>query len=433
MAVAMLLAACLYVLSAPGWEVLASGHEHINAGASGEWEDLLGKWKSLAETSAVMLLIGVYMFRTALLPTAGGWGVWPAIERMERITAVVMLYVIILAGSNNSLTVVKAVIAIMWLLAAWGAIPYAKSSTIVKGLCALVMVPLLHIEDVGSILSIPGMIAVLAASIHTVSGAIWAGGGISIYTALALKPELPASQFKLLLERFRIGAATACCGILLSSLLILLLGSSTGEEWKSGSESIWLMCKLLLILVIVWIAKGGYGRWRQAGDDELRLRYRYKQRLRVSLGLTVPVLLISALTSPPIPGGATLKETIYWHVMGEEAHMSLRIREQNAGRQQVRLDIWLPAGMGKPIAAEVTLHHGEEAAEVPLIYKEGGPDPYGYEGFDKYTYEANGRYMTKSGSWTMQVIAIDRGQKKHTYEKVEDIPTENVHQSNELN
>ena len=114
-----------------------------------------------------------------------------------------------------------------------------------------------------------------------------------------------------------------------------------------------------------------------------------------------------------------LKEPIYWHVMGVEAHMSLRINESSGGEQHVRMDIWLPSGTGKPVSARVMLHHDEQTVEVPIIFKEGGPDPYGFEGFDKFTYEAEGSYIAESGSWTMKVIVTDGGKKQIAYEKVE--------------
>ncbi|GIQ65948.1 hypothetical protein PACILC2_45160 [Paenibacillus cisolokensis] len=41
-AVMLLAATCLYVLSASGWEAVASGHEHLHGETSGEWANLFG-------------------------------------------------------------------------------------------------------------------------------------------------------------------------------------------------------------------------------------------------------------------------------------------------------------------------------------------------------------------------------------------------------
>jgi hypothetical protein len=421
----LLTAVCLYVPSAPGWEAAASsGHEHMHAEVSGEWSGLLVKLKSFAEMSSVMLLLGVFVFRAVLLPASGEREVWPAIGWIERIASVAALYALMLAGSNNSLTIIKVAVAIVWLLAVWEIFTPAKLSTVLKTLCALVLVPLLHMESVGAFLSITGTIAVLVSSIHTASLAVWIGGGVSVYAALARKPELSGPQLQLLLARFMTWAAAACCGIVFSSLIGLFPGPGADgrAEWMSRPEDILILFKLLLILVIVWVATDGYRRWRRAGDEEMRFRFRYKQSVRFSLSLTVLVMLVSALVSTPVPGGSVLKEPIYWHVMGQEAHMSLRIREWSGRGQQVRLDIWLPSGTGNPVSAEVALRRDEKGVKVPILYKEGGPDPYGFEGFDKYTYESEGNYMAGSGSWTIEVVVTDGRQKRHTYEKVEVIP-----------
>lgn len=415
-------AACLYLMSVTGWEVVASGHEHMHAEGSVEWPDLFDKLKRLIEISSVMVLVGVNIFRSAIFPASGGHKAWSMIERIEQIAALVTLYAIILTGSNNTLMLVKVTVAVIWLLISWKAIPHPKISSAIKGLCALVIIPLLHIENVQTFLSLQGVISVLAASIHTAAGAIWFGGGISIYAALSRKPELPSHQVRLLISRFMTLATVALCSIVLTSLIKLSLSLSMWTEWKSGPNGILVLLKLLLTLVIVWVATIGYRRWRRAGNDEMSIRFHYKQSLRFSLSLTVLVLLISVLISAPATGGTVLMEPIYWHVMGEDAHMTLRVRDQSGGAQHITLDIWLPSGMGKPISTEVIFHRDKEKVEASMIYKEGGPDPYGFEGFDKYTYEAKGSYISESGSWIMDVNVTDEARKKHTYEKMEVIP-----------
>lgn len=411
----------LYV-SVSGWEVVASGHEQMHAEASAGWPELFNKLMSFGEISAVMVLVGVYVFHAAILPASGVYKSWPKIERIERIATLVTLYAMIFAGSNNTLTLVRVTIAIIWLLVAWKAIPHSEISSILKGLCALLIIPLLHIENVQTFLSLQGVVLVLLDSIHTASGAIWFGGGISFYAALARKPELPGPQVRMLLARFMTWTAAALCGIVLTSLINLTLNSSMWTEWKSGPNGILVFLKLSLILVMVWAVTKGYRHWKGAGNDETSLRFRYKQSLRFSLSLTVLVLLISVLISAPATGAPVLKGPVYWHVMGETAHMSLRVRERSGGVQHVTLDIWLPTGMGKPVSTEVIFHRDHLSAEASMNYMQGGPDPYGFIGFDKYTYETEGSYITEKGSWIMEVKAIDEAGRKHTYEKVEVIP-----------
>jgi len=46
-------------------------------------------------------------------------------------------------------------------------------------------------------------------------------------------------------------------------------------------------------------------------------------------------------------------EPLYWHVMGDKAHMSLRANFVSKTEQTFRLDIWLPHGVGAPVQAQV--------------------------------------------------------------------------------
>ena len=204
MAACLLGAVILVFLFAAGWGVSASGHEHMHAEASGEWAGLLDKLKRLTETGTVMVLIGVFVFRTAILPASGEQESWPMIERLERICSIATLYALMLTGSNTTLAIVNVVFAIVWLLVAWGESLPPQISTYIRGMCALALILFLHAKGIETVLSMEGIFTLLLSSIDTLSGAIWVGGGLSIYMALARKPELSGSQLRLLLERFMI-------------------------------------------------------------------------------------------------------------------------------------------------------------------------------------------------------------------------------------
>lgn len=147
------------------------------------------------------------------------------------------------------------------------------------------------------------------------------------------------------------------------------------------------------------------------------------RRLIVALLAAVILCVLSAvLKASPFFDRKVMGEAVYWHVMGEDAHMSLRVREQSGGRQTVRLDMWLPSEIGEPLSAGVILRHEDKTVEVPVLFKEGGADPYGFEGFDKYTYEAEGRFISVRGLWTMEVAVTDQNSKLYNYKKDEIIP-----------
>lgn len=142
----------------------------------------------------------------------------------------------------------------------------------------------------------------------------------------------------------------------------------------------------------------------------------------IAAGCLVALFLAKPALTRFASGGGVLKEPVYWHVMGKDAHMSLRIRDEKRGKQTLRLDIWLPTGLGEPGAAAVALQRNGLRTEVPLHFAEGGPDPYGFEGFDKYTYESAGRFINESGSWILKVDVTDSANGTYSFEKEENIP-----------
>lgn len=123
----------------------------------------------------------------------------------------------------------------------------------------------------------------------------------------------------------------------------------------------------------------------------------------------------------------TKAEPFYWHVMGEQAHMSLRIKQEKKGRESVRLDVWLPTAAGAPQQPAVAYFRpGETPAAarfVPLALASGGPDPYGFEGFHKFTYTAPaGAYLGDGGAWRIKVTFAETSGQVHEYEKLVEAP-----------
>jgi hypothetical protein len=150
--------------------------------------------------------------------------------------------------------------------------------------------------------------------------------------------------------------------------------------------------------------------------------------VRAEIVLAAALFILAGMlsTTPPPAVGAGM-EPVYWHEMGERAHMSIRISSGGNGQQTVRLDAWLPSGTGAPIRTELLLEAkiGEQAndqlslpLQVPLSFVEGGPDPYGYEGFHKYTYEAIGNFMAAGvEQWGITVRITDSLHQTFTYDK----------------
>jgi hypothetical protein len=112
-------------------------------------------------------------------------------------------------------------------------------------------------------------------------------------------------------------------------------------------------------------------------------------------------------------------ESISWHQMGERAHMSFRIHPGSPD-QNFKLDVWLPTGEGKPSQVSVRLKELKETASemvLPMTYLNGGADPYGFEGFDKYTYSAKETLFKMYGEWRVNIQITDAEDQVFNYEK----------------
>ncbi|MCA0756120.1 copper resistance protein CopC/CopD [Paenibacillus sp. N4] len=155
---------------------------------------------------------------------------------------------------------------------------------------------------------------------------------------------------------------------------------------------------------------------------------------RLMFGVRLEVLLAVCLfglagwlssSSPPMEAaGKQGQEPFYWHVMGEQAHMSVRISDESPSRvQQVRLDVWLPEGMGQPAAASMNVAGGAgsspdiEPVVIPLELQPLEEEKFEFPGFTKYTYRAEGIFERLSSPAMLTVDISDSAGNDFHYEK----------------
>ncbi len=139
--------------------------------------------------------------------------------------------------------------------------------------------------------------------------------------------------------------------------------------------------------------------------------------LAIVIFATVMLWSRPATVSPPAPDD---KEALYWHVMGDKAHMTFRINLEGNNEQWFRLDVWLPTDIGAPVNVDARVKKKEEddkSVPINLEYTTGGPDPYGFEGFNKYTYEAEDNIFMRPGEWVISINITDSKNQVHAYEK----------------
>jgi hypothetical protein len=146
----------------------------------------------------------------------------------------------------------------------------------------------------------------------------------------------------------------------------------------------------------------------------------FKKKLAATVILILVIIVLAVvLFTIFTPQKNLTAEPSYWHVMGVKAHMSFRMKLE--ATQSYRLDVWLPTGMGAPNSVDVQLSGMDNKAAsiaLPLKFQTGGPDPYGFEGFDKYTYEALGNIVTEKGEWNMSITIMDKTDQVHSYNKL---------------
>lgn len=150
-------------------------------------------------------------------------------------------------------------------------------------------------------------------------------------------------------------------------------------------------------------------------------RFTLSTRMKIILVISIAaIVLIGIVSATFLTKKVVMTKPVYWHVMGEKAHMSFRINPDSKTRQTFRLDVWLPTGIAAPenVSVQMVKKGGDKLRlTIPLEFETGGPDPYGFEGFDKYTYEAKGNILTEKGEWGISIVITDSKGQVHPYEK----------------
>ncbi|KGE19258.1 copper resistance CopC/CopD family protein [Paenibacillus wynnii] len=275
--------------------------------------------------------------------------------------------------------------------------------------------------------------AVLSQVLHIGSAAVWFGGLIGILAAIQSRKQsaLSYEQLNRLIVRFSAIALPSVIVIALSGVFLALLRLGSWNALLHSEYGRIILAKSAIVLCI-WII-AAYHRLVllprmknilqiSTADKEQEIPRRFIVNVRTEIILAVAAFVLAGMlsTTPP-PEQAVVAAPVYWHVMGESAHMSMRVNFKEDIGQTLQLDVWLPSGMGAPSGVDVQLSHSGEqdiTLTVPFRFRTGGTDPYGYEGFDKYTYGAAGRYFTEKGEWKAVITFTDSKGTVHSYEKV---------------
>ncbi|WP_341279488.1 CopD family protein [Paenibacillus sp. FSL H8-0537] len=272
-------------------------------------------------------------------------------------------------------------------------------------------------------------VAVLSHIVHIWTAAIWFGGILAIIGA-TWKTSFPSAEeqrdaLMLMIKRFSQAALPIIILLAATGIILSLQRLNAWTELAGSSYGRLVVLKTLLLVGVIGI--GAYHRFSlmprlaagmKKGAADNSSAPKFVQAVRVEALLALAAFIVAGmLSSTAPPEQPAFAEPVYWHVMGDKAHMSMRIKPEE---QIYQLDVWLPTGMGAPTLIAVQAKDDSEQGEmrdIPFEFNKGGPDPYGYEGFDKYTYLSKAPVPAVGDIWDMTIVITDSTGEEHRYEK----------------
>ncbi|SFF33688.1 Putative copper export protein [Paenibacillus algorifonticola] len=271
--------------------------------------------------------------------------------------------------------------------------------------------------------------AVLSHIVHIWTAAIWFGGLVAIISA-TLKSSFPSAEeqgqtLHQMIKRFSQAALPIIILLAATGVILSLQRLNVWTELVDSSYGRLALLKTLLLVAVIGIGAyhrfslmprlTGMGKW---AADNTSSAHKFVQAVRVEALLALAAFIVAGmLSSTAPPEQPAYAEPVYWHVMGDKAHMSMRIKPEE---QAYQLDVWLPTGMGAPTLIDVQAKDDSgqgEVRDIPFEFNKGGPDPYGYEGFDKYTYLSKAPVPAVGDVWDMTIVITDPTGEEHRYEK----------------
>ncbi|RJE88849.1 hypothetical protein D3P07_12830 [Paenibacillus sp. 1011MAR3C5] len=262
------------------------------------------------------------------------------------------------------------------------------------------------------------MVAIIAHSVHMGTAAVWFGGLTGLWM-LTYRPDGSGTLLRAG-DKFAMYALPSIVLIIISGVWLTLDHlSSWSQLWGSDYGRLALV-KILLLLLVVGIA-AVHRLLRAKASGERALIWGVRAEIVAAVALIVFAGWLSTTSPPPYSPPNAAREPVYWHVMGDNAHMTLRINESKDGTQVVKLDVWLREDQGEPdeLLIEFVPETGDAAgtAVFPVEMQEGGSDPFGFPGFNKYSYTAEGAYIGAAEDGRLKVSFKDKSGETFSYEK----------------
>ncbi len=269
------------------------------------------------------------------------------------------------------------------------------------------------------------MAAVASHAAHMGAAAIWVGGLLGLFSLTFRHASLDSLNQTAI--RFGRWALPSIALVTASGIWLSVIRLATWNELFATAYGRLIFAKLVLTLLVVataalhrFVLMPRAAKANEAGEQKAAIR-------RLSHGIRAEVLIAASLlvlagtlssTSPP-ETAAEQREPFYWHVMGDQAHMSLRAKDAEGADRQIRLDVWLPVDLGEPASATVAFRPegGAEASQAALQLQPQEEPRFEYPGFTKYTYIGTDPAIGGDAAGLITVDVVDSADNSFHYER----------------
>ncbi|MBH5319101.1 copper resistance protein CopC [Paenibacillus sp. GSMTC-2017] len=290
-----------------------------------------------------------------------------------------------------------------------------------KGIITLVIVATFPLTGHAFAASSGMEVSIVAHIVHMATAAIWVGGLAGIWSLTYQRNGI--EQLNKTAERFSKWALTSIIAIIISGVWLTATQLSALEQLWSSEYGRLALAKIIILILVIGIA---------AIHRSLRAKAKGARALiigvRLEIVLAVGLILLAgwlSTTSPPPAKAIASGEPIYWHVMGEKAHMTLKINVSDGNEVQLaRLNVWTPESLDVPKMVSIAFipagdstssSNGEVVIPVEPIVLEN--EPFSFPGFTKHNYEGEGMFFTSTDAGKLTVDITDAAGEVHHYER----------------
>lgn len=256
----------------------------------------------------------------------------------------------------------------------------------------------------------PQWITVPLDFVHLLAASIWVGG------LLLIVPGWKRNRTWLdgFLPTFSNWAFAALIALVLSGLATTLLFLPGLDYLLYAQWGKMLIAKVVFVVIVILLGIGIRMAMRKRREKDLI------DMVRMDFaGMAIIVGLVGMLTFvSPVPPN----EPLYWHVMGEKAHLTVQVTPKAPGDNQFRVDVWMKKELGKPKDIHLRLQDAKRPdiapIEVPLTELTDTAADASFtadETYGQYSYKAEGPFIPFPGMWKLEFRLLDQNDDEIVY------------------